>query len=554
MLRGFGAYAAGRRAGMGEWVESVLSRVTLTQAVGQVIMAYVAKDPSETLRLVQQGKLGSVLLAPRELKSPSYALQATNHLQAVAPIPLIFAADFEAGAGQLVQRGATFLPTNMAVGATGSPACARTCGEITALEARAMGIHMPLAPVLDVNTAPTNPIINTRSYGEDPELVSRLGAAFITACREHGALCTAKHFPGHGDTQEDSHRVRPTVSHDRARLDRVELAPFREAIAAGVDAIMTSHICYPALEPDPDRPATISRAIVTDLLRGELGFEGIVITDAMAMKAIADHGDPAEAAVQAVVAGADMVIAADGAATFEALKSAVQSGTIPRERLREALVRVLSAKERLGLHEGAIVDKAGLDGVGTKDFELLAREVAEAAVTVVRKGPLPIDRAGNPTVAVIAARPPAAAQDRTARLVSEMRKRVEGARDVVVDARPTAAQAQQASQAAREADVVVFGCFPQVAAYADWSTGLPQEQVALIRALGAAGKPLVVVSFGSPYVAQHFPDVPGYVCVYGDGPVCVDAAVEVLFGETGPSGRLPVTIPVVAKYGHAESY
>ncbi len=206
---------------MGEWVESVLSRITLTQAVGQLIMAYVAKDPNETLQLVRQGKLGAVLLAPRELKTPAYALQATNHLQSVAPIPLIFAADFEAGAGRLVKRGATFLPPNMAVGATGSEACARTCGEITAKESLAMGIQMPLAPVLDVNTAPENPIINTRAYGDDPQLVARLGAAFIEACQGHGALCTAKHFPGHGDTREDSHREKPTVPHGRERLEQL---------------------------------------------------------------------------------------------------------------------------------------------------------------------------------------------------------------------------------------------------------------------------------------------------------------------------------------------
>jgi len=539
---------------MGEWVESVLSRITLTQAVGQLIMAYVAKDPNETLRLVRQGKLGAVLLVPRELKTPAYALQATNHLQSVAPIPLIFAADFEAGAGRLVGRGATFLPPNMAVGAAGSEACARTCGEITAKESLAMGIQMPLAPVLDVNTAPGNPIINTRSYGDDPQLVARLGAAFIEACQGYGALCTAKHFPGHGDTREDSHREKPTVPHGRERLEQLELVPFRRAIEAGVAAIMTSHICYPALEPDPARPATVSRAIVTDLLRGELGFDGIVITDAMAMKAIADHGDPSAAAVEAITSGADIVIAADARPTFEALAAAVRSGVISRTRLREALTRILSAKERLGLHECASVDSARLDTVGTPEFELLAREVAEAAVTVVHRGNLPLGRVSNAKIAVITAKPAAGGADHSGRFAIEVRKRIANVSEATVEPQASPEQLEQAFVTARDADTVLLACFPRVAAYASESAELPQAQIELVRRIAAGGSKLVVLSFGSPYVARHFPDVPGYVCAYGDSPACIDAAVEVLFGETEPTGKLPVSIPGLAQRGEAEGY
>ncbi|HSG49111.1 MAG TPA: glycoside hydrolase family 3 N-terminal domain-containing protein, partial [Longimicrobiales bacterium] len=312
---------------------------------------------------------------------------------------LLVAADLETGAGFrmwgavfmpgiIELGGATNFPSLMAVGATGDTALAYAMGRITAEEARAVGIHVPFAPVLDVNNNPENPIINVRSFGEDPALVGRLGAAFVRGVEEHGGIATGKHFPGHGDTGTDSHLALPTIRVSRARMDSVELRPFREAIQAGIGGIMTAHITVPSVNGGNREPATLSRAVLTDLLRSELGFDGIVFTVAMDMSAISGRLGSGEAAVRAVVAGADVILMpASVERAISGIVEAVESGRISQERLDASVLRLLRTKESLGLHREREVDLAGIPAkVGIPANTEVAGEIAEKSITLIRNG------------------------------------------------------------------------------------------------------------------------------------------------------------------------
>src|SRR5579863_2778526 len=305
----------------GPWVKQTLGRMSLEEKLGQLLMvpffggfkSTESAEYEELLRSVEEQHVGGFMLATRVAPQgivlsqvyPTAAL--ANQLQRHARIPLLFGADFERGTAMRLAEGTSF-PHAMAVAAGGSPQYAYEVGRVTALEARAAGIHWILAPDADVNSNPANPIINTRSFGEDPERVAEFVCAFVQGVEENGGLATAKHFPGHGDTSTDSHLGLPTVTSDRAHLDRVELAPFRAAIAAGAGSIMTGHLAVPALEPDPDVPATMSPKITTDLLRGQMGFNGLVVTDALDMGGVTVRYPPGEVAVRSILAGADVLL------------------------------------------------------------------------------------------------------------------------------------------------------------------------------------------------------------------------------------------------------
>ena len=355
------------------WVTATLEGMTLDQKVGQLIMpsfrsTYLSSDSDvydELVSRVHEQHVGGFLLfggrepAPDVLLGAGYARSVpgqplaaasiANRLQAISALPLLNSADFETGVGFRI-GGATTFPRAMAFGAAGDDRLAFEAGRITALEARALGIHVNFAPVADVNNNPRNPVINTRSFGEDPAMVARLAAAYVRGLTDGGMIATLKHFPGHGDTDVDSHLGLPLIAHPRARLDRVELPPFRAGIAAGAAAVMTSHIELPGLEPEPARPATFSRRIVTDLLREELGFDGLIYTDSMRMRGVTDLVSASEAAVRAVAAGHDVVVhSPDDAAVFDGLKQAVERGEITVARLDASVRRILEAKARLGL-------------------------------------------------------------------------------------------------------------------------------------------------------------------------------------------------------------
>src|SRR5438876_1584497 len=329
------------------------------------------------------------------VKSQAYPTAVlANQLQTKSKLPLLVGADFERGTAMRLDEGTSF-PTAMAVAAGGNPKDAYAMGKITALEARAVGIHWIYAPDADVNNNPGNPIINTRSFGEDPGRVAQFVTEFVRGVQENGGAATAKHFPGHGDTAADSHIDLPVIHADRARLDQLELVPFRAAIAMQVDSIMTGHLNVPALEPDPNTPATLSHSILSDLLRKQLGYQGLIVTDAMDMGGITVRYAPGEAAVRAVVAGADALLMPPVPdAAFEALQAAVKSGRISKERLDASVRRILQAKARLGLNTSRLVDVNAINQkLGSTAWQKEAQEISDRGVTLLRDAPrrLPLD-------------------------------------------------------------------------------------------------------------------------------------------------------------------
>ncbi|MBM3273724.1 MAG: hypothetical protein FJZ00_01120 [Candidatus Sericytochromatia bacterium] len=453
-------------------------------------------------------------------------------LQSASPHPLLIAADIEWGAGQQI-AGATFLPCLMAIGAARDEDLAYEAGRITAIEARAAGVNWAFAPVADVNVNPRNPIINIRSFGEDPESVARLAAAWVRGAQDHGLMATAKHFPGHGDTAVDSHSRLPTIAADRQRIDRVELAPFRACVEAGVGSIMTAHLAVPALDPS-GLPATLSEPIMTGVLRRELGFGGLLVTDALIMGGITASWTEEDAVAAALNAGCDMLLMPrDAAAAHEAVQAAIESGKVPLARVEEAIARIDQALARLGLDTDRL--PRGPAGVDYGANQAFARELAGKAVTLVRDpGVLPL---GSQDFAVIIDDDGDLDYDHV--LPRDLDRR--GVGWGIVRAGMDQAERAAVLDRARGSRAVLVPIFSQIKAWKDRSD-LPEELAEVVRQLSREFSKAVVVTFANPYLLQQFPDVAGYACAYGGLDDQQLAALAALFGEAGFPGSLPVTI------------
>jgi beta-N-acetylhexosaminidase len=539
----------------GPWVERLMRTMSLEDKVAQMIGCrysgeFLPADGDQLAflrRLVAEHKIGGLAIFLGEAYETAVL---NNALQALADVPLLIGSDLERGAGNQIS-GATLFPTIMGLGASGSEELAYGMGKTTALESRAVGIHMLYAPVVDVNINPDNPIINTRAVGEDPELVSRIAAAFARGCQDNGALATAKHFPGHGDTAVDSHIQLPVIAADRDRLEKVELYPYRRLIEAGVSAIMVSHLMVPALDPTPGLPATLSPAILTDLLRRKMGFKGLIVTDAMEMGGVTNAFAPTEAALRAILAGVDIVLLPlEPETVVPFLREAARTGKIPAARIDESVRRILEAKTRLGLHRNRFVDVASLPfKLGGKPFLEQAARTFEAAVTLVKndKDALPLAKEKS-KLAVFSL-----SSDRGDYYAG----RVFGA---AVKARNPETQIfyadgdtgqdllEEAVRKSADSDAYVIALFSSLSAWKG-SVGLDPRHVALIRALAEGDKPVIVLSFGSPYFLRDFPGVDAYLCFYRNQAPMQTMAARALFGEIDVAGKLPVTIPGVAPAG-----
>lgn len=539
------------------WVQKTLQAMPLEEKIGQLVMVacYGGFTPIEgeefqrLARLVEEHHAGGLIVATRRgalgiERSQVYPTAAlVNALQNRARIPLLVGADFERGTAMRLQEGTSF-PEAMAVAATGNPEDAHTIGKITALEARAAGVHWIFAPVADVNSNPANPIINFRSFGEDPRRVGTFAAAFVRGVEENGALATAKHFPGHGDTDQDSHLSLPTVAADRARLERVELPPFRAAIEAGASAVMTGHLAVPALEPDADVPATLSQKIVTDTLRRELGFDGLVVTDDLDMGGVTARYSPGEVAVRSILAGSDVLLAPPAPdAALAALREAAGSGRLPAARIDEAVTRILRAKARLGLHKTKTVDLEALaQNFGQTESARTAQDIASRGVTLLRDTAkvLPLDATKPTRVLLVAV---AGDPDRTPAeaLENEVRGHVNGLLTVRCDTRYSTVDRLELPPEESYDVTIVALCVR----YADrkGSVGLPADQAATVHKLLATGKPVVVVCVGSPYLVGQFPEAKTWLAVFGVADVAQRAAGRALFGQTAIGGKIPVSVP-----------
>jgi beta-N-acetylhexosaminidase len=492
----------------------------------------------------------------------SYAAKL-NELQARARVPLLVVADFESGGpgmrtngiwsvpSLIPQGGGTTFPPTMALGAIDDEVLVQELGRITGIEARAMGVHLDFAPVLDVNSNPDNPIISTRSFGEDPVLVARLGAAFIRGARSAGLQTTGKHFPGHGDTDIDSHIALPTVSADRARLDSLELVPFKRAIEEGVDAIMTAHVAAPAILGPDSPPASLS-PYFHELLRDELGFEGLVVTDAMLMGGITTLYDNDEAAILAVLAGADVVLAPqDIPGAVQAIAAAVESGRVSEERLDASVRRILETKYRAGLDKGALVDLSTIDEVvGCASHLSIADLAASRSITLPRDRdslvPLSDSVRQGRVLSITFCRwdalPSGVAFDDTLSEAIPAIERVRVHHDETIDRlKPLIGRASQA-------DTVLISAYLPPRAGAG-SVAIPGSFAELFQKIEATGTPTVLLSFGSPYILGALPDVGTYLIAWGDRDVCQGAAARALLGETRISGRLPISLPPFHELG-----
>jgi beta-N-acetylhexosaminidase len=443
----------------------------------------------------------------------------------------------------------------MAIGATGSEDMAYEAGRIAGQEARAIGVGVNFYPVVDVNNNPRNPIINIRSFGGDPKLVSRMARAYIRGFQGTGGMATAKHFPGHGDTSTDSHLELPRIDVDRARLDEVELPPFRAAIEEGVGGVMSAHIALPRVEPE-GVPATLSKKMLTGLLRHDLGFNGVIFTDAMTMQGIAAHYPEGAAAVRAIEAGADIILYPTNVeSTFSALKQAVLSGKIEATRLDESLRRILGAKVRLGIDKNRFSEMDKLDRVlGASEHQQTAARIIESAVTLVRNegNVLPLRLEPDKKVLLITM------VDNTegwyglipgSTFSSELTKRHSKTTAVSVSDRTSPAEFEMIKKMASMADVVITCGFIRVAAYKG-SIDLSAGEIELLKNLSNLKKPFAFVLYGSPYLLSFVPELPTYVLTYEYYPGAEAAALKAIVGEISFRGRLPVELPGMYPMGY----
>ena len=478
-----------------------------------------------------------------------------NGLQRISKLPLLITADFEGGPGYTM-FGATRLPLAMSIGATGDPQLAYEAGKMTAVEGRALGVGVNFYPVADVQNNPSNPIINIRSFGEDPARVSTFVRAYIRGAQENGQIATAKHFPGHGDVSSDSHLQLPVLDLDRARLESVEFPPFKAAIDQGVGAVMTAHIWLKTLEPEKAVPATLSKNVLTNVLRDEMHFQGLLFTDAMNMAGVAANFSAEDATVRAVNAGADVILKPiDVAVTFNAIKSAVQSGRISESRIDESVRRILRAKAQLGLPDRRIVDVARLmDTIATKPHLDLAQEIADRSVTLVRddRHVLPLHASRDLRVVQINVLDNREGwrEGPVGRVVTaELPKRFPRAVTVQLDDQSTPSEFDDVRRLADVADVIVVNGYIRVAAYKG-SIALTPNELALLRELSAAKKPLIFTIYGSPYVLTQIPELPSYIVTYDTTPVAELAAVRAIVGEIPFAGHLPISLPGLYPIGH----
>jgi beta-N-acetylhexosaminidase len=466
--------------------------------------------------------------------------------------------------------GATVFPHAMAFGGDGKAEDAEAFGRITAEEARAIGIHWNFFPDADVNSNPVNPIINTRSFGEDPKQVGDLVSAYIKGAHEGGMLTTVKHFPGHGDTATDSHLGVASVNVDRGHLDSIELPPFRQAIAAGVDSVMVAHVTVPALDSDTNHVATISPEIVSDLLQKQLGFKGIIVTDALDMAGLTHlfANNIGRAAVEAFKAGNDLLlIPADFPASYNAMLQAVRSGEISGDRLDRSVLKILQAKASLDLQRARLVDVRNLASVVGKPANLaFGQQAADDAITLVRENGkvLPLKNKGTPkaglpyttqeeihnqVLAVIFSDDVRSESGRA--FVREFRGRIPDARVMFVDPRFAAGMSGDVLKAVDEAKTVVAAVYvvPTAGKIGNTVTMADATGTLLQQMLDRAAAKSVVVAMGNPYLAADFPRVKNYMCTFSNASVSEVGAVKALFGEIPLRGHLPVTIPNIAKRG-----
>ena len=548
------------------WADSVVRTLSLRDKVAQLVWPwvlgdYVAEGSSEwrrVSRLVTEEHVGGFIVS---VGSPVEIATKLNALQRLSRLPLLVSADMETGAGFRARGGyflpngidlggATTFPLQMALGAADDPALAYELGRVTAREGRALGIHIAYGPVLDVNNNPANPVIGARSISEDPRVTARLGAEVVRGLQENGMLATAKHFPGHGDTETNSHLALAEVTAPRARLDSVELVPFKAAIDAGVGAVMTFHGFLPALDSS-GVPATLSPRVMTGLLRNDLRFNGLLVTDAMDMAGVVERFGPVEAAKRAIAAGNDVLLMpADTRLAIDAVLAGISEGRYDEPRLDRSVVRVLELKYRFGLDRQRVVDLDRVRSVvGDSTHVAAADRLAERAFVLARDSLETVPLAEAP----VRPRVLSVTYARRADLGAGTAFNAELARGATVmsqfvSADEAAPDYQRVLAMVPQADVVVVGSYVNITSETATASA-PRAFVEFARQLTAAAKPVVVVSFGTPYLLNQVPFVPAYAVAWGGTAGSQRTAARALLGTVAVTGRLPISIPPLLSAG-----
>ncbi|MBA3656966.1 MAG: hypothetical protein H0W69_06405 [Gemmatimonadaceae bacterium] len=548
------------------WVEQVLKSLSLREKAAQLIMPWVggeyaavgSPEYEQVRRWVDEDHVGGIIIS---IGMPHSYAAKLNEMQRHSKVPLLVASDMENGSGMrlaniyafpslLPQGGGTVFPPVMSLGATRSAELAFQLGRVLGREARAVGVHVTTGPVLDVNSNPLNPIINTRSFGEDPAAVSSLATAYIRGARSVGLMTTGKHFPGHGDTGTDSHIDLPTIVADRAHLNQVDFPPFQAAIKEGVDGIMTAHIAVVGVEGPDAPPATLSPRFMTQVLRDEFGFRGLLFTDAMTMGGISRKYGATEPLIMAVNAGADILLMPRGVTeAIETIVNGVQSGRVAQSRIDAAVRRILTSKAKAGLVDGRLVSLDAVDSVvNIPEHAAIAREIAERSITLPRDSGniVPLKLTEKRILSVTYA----GSSDLLAGRVfnEELGGGGRSVRRVSVDARTSEAEWVMIRASADSFDVVVASAYV-VPVESEGSVQIRGGFPGFVESVAASGKRIAAISFGSPYLLSAFPSVPTYMLAWGGAPLSQRAAAAALLGRNPISGHLPVSLPPYHRIG-----
>ena len=555
-----------------DWADKQLKKMSVEEKVGQLVHVginarFVNQDSSffqSLKRDVEENKIGGIIFFGAPLYETTLL---ANRMQELAKVPLLISLDAETGIGMRFEDVTNF-PWAMAMAATGDPEYARRVGVITGREAKAIGVYHVYAPVLDVNNNAANPVINVRSFGEDPSEVAKYGVAFIEGIQSQHVIATAKHFPGHGDTNVDSHRGLPIIDHSRESLEKTELIPFRKAVEAGVASVMIGHIALPQIDGEEIKPlrvflqgdaevgaelvsqkatmpATLSEKIQTGILRNEMGFKGLIVSDAMSMSGLTIYFSQEEAGVRAFLAGTDILEKpADTDAILRGLRDAVKSGRIPEARLNESVRKQLAWKYELGLVKNRITPIDAIDRiVAGKESATLTEEIAAKAITLVRNDANALPLKKDLHVAVLGISNTFDGPQTMSSFVSALRSNGLRFMPAFLQENSTAAEIANARKVVDSADIVIAGLYGRVRSGAKNSVGIPENGAAILRDLLASNKNVIGVSFGNPYILGAFPQMKTYVVAYGDMPSLQRAAARSILGTQDISGRLPISLP-----------
>ena len=522
--------------------KKLISKMTLEEKIGQMFQVGFsgAEITSGISEMIRDYHVGGIIYFRRNIKSLRQVSKLSNELQAISikqrvGLPLMISTDQEGG---IVHRliGGTHFPGNMVLGATKNTELAERMGQAIAKELKTLGINMDFAPVLDVNCNSLNPVIGVRSFGEDPFWVAKLGVAFIKGVQAEGVIACGKHFPGHGDTVADSHLTLPVVKHDRNHLEKVEFYPFIQAIQAGVDSIMTAHVCFPSIEPKEDIPATLSYNVLTNLLRKELGYTGIIITDCMEMKAIADGFGTSEGAIMSIKAGSDIVLVSHTLdkqiAAIEAVVKAVKEGRITEERINQSVLRILKLKgKRIGLKNPPISDYRKID---KKMDEELAYQIAKKGVTLVKdeSNLIPIDMFNSKKILVI---------DFSQKRVSPVEDDIENNNLLVAFLKEEGLEVEHYTFFEGEDTMPSLKGIDRIIVCSFNAIHNPY-QVKIIRKIQNLNIPFIVLALCNPYDLQVFPEVSTFLTTYDYSPFNLQVASEIIVGKYKAQGILPVTL------------